>query len=477
MMDDNLSQSFRWYKRPDLRLRLHQSMKTLIVLVVFFFLLFHSKTTEESNFYFTFSYPLSTLPSHPTMPSKAIYVKSLREHPFQEKEQVNKITPVEIKAIITPAYEQWLENFPVKFPSETLKNLYEFALSLDTLHRLRYSWGMGAFNSQKSPHLLMYGTVGTERYQEYVKRIRKYPDSAFSKVRFLRILISTYTAAHYFQIPYPTLFCLFFQESKFNFEIISPTGAKGIGQLTDIGVSQVKERRTQRWEELRLQMAIKHLQKIYADPVITKVLALMNLNVELPTLHKLPLLIHKPSLHSIFYREVHRELDLLGYTKDENYLMIRRLSIKVGQGAILPERYAMIHKAYTEVIERRYAAHVGNVFHIETNILISAMLLRHYYKYPWTLDGTEAKLTPPVRAMLAVAAYNHGETRIKRFLRYLTTNYPWLDLGTLSLQELSDFFNRKDLVKGLGISYRKTKEVHQHARQVMNCSESVPLFQ
>ena len=98
----------------------------------------------------------------------------------------------------------------------------------------------------------------------------------------LRILISIQAAAHFFEVPYPALFCLFFQESKFDFLADSATGAKGIGQLTSIGLREIRRLRQSSKIEIKLQKTAAYVNQVYSDTQIQQWLSYLGLNIYFP---------------------------------------------------------------------------------------------------------------------------------------------------------------------------------------------------
>ncbi|HHZ79129.1 MAG TPA: hypothetical protein EYN57_09380, partial [Candidatus Lambdaproteobacteria bacterium] len=98
-------------------------------------------------------------------------------------------------------------------------------IQFESISRLRFNRGTGRLFSQKDLEGLADHFINSRWYREALKILSTNNTYGFSEERLLRVLISIQAAAHFFEVPYPALFCLFFQESKFDFMANSATGA------------------------------------------------------------------------------------------------------------------------------------------------------------------------------------------------------------------------------------------------------------
>ena len=132
-------------------------------------------------------------------------------------------------------------------------------LQFETISRKRFNRGTKSLSSQAELEDLAEHIVESRWYREAIKRFSSNNAYGFSEERLLRVLFSIQVASNSFDIPYPALFCLFFQESKFDFLANSHTGAKGIGQLTSIAIKEISRLRKNTNKELLLQRTAKNI--------------------------------------------------------------------------------------------------------------------------------------------------------------------------------------------------------------------------
>ena len=81
---------------------------------------------------------------------------------------------------------------------------------------------------------------------------------------------------------------------------------------------------------------------------------------------------------SLLLPEVQKRLQEEQLPYASNTSQIRRRLNRLRQGRPLSLAYAPIHAHYVAALEESYAGEPGNIFHIETNILLSTLLFRHY---------------------------------------------------------------------------------------------------
>jgi hypothetical protein len=354
-----------------------------------------------------------------------------------------------------------------------LQRLHKFSVSFDLISRLRFNRGVTHLENQKEIDDLIDHIIQSRWYMEYMTRITANPAYEYMETRALQILITIHTAAHFFDIPFPTLFCLLFQESKFDFKIVSHTGAMGLGQLTRIGLEQIEILRQKEEYEALLQAAINHLGNIYQDIFILRALKEMGFHPVFPQLSRFPLEVEltKPKgLDPEIIRATQKELELKGLFPKLDYAKLKSLLTKVRRGFVLPEHYAPLRPTYVKVIQREYGKHLGNIYNPETNILYSAMLLRFYLNYSWKINGQKLRLRPNVKAITAVVAYNEGSRGVLSYLHKLKKDFPDLDLNRADIQELEITFTQERVLQNHPGAPRKAHEIFKHAWAIKNCS-------
>jgi len=150
---------------------------------------------------------------------------------------------------------------------------------------------------------------------------------------------------------------------------------------------------------------------------------------------------------------------------------MKALVQRILRGDVLSGKYAVIHLAVRAVAERRYGKKYGSVLNVETNILLTAVLLRYYLNYPWKHKSKRLHFQPSVRAILAIAAYNQGEATVLKWLRQLRKAHPDFDLELNGLEGYHPFFTRKSLKKILKNSTARSREAFLHVWNITNCSE------
>jgi len=163
-----------------------------------------------------------------------------------------------------------------------MRRLFLSFIQFESISRLRFNRGTGRLISHKDLEGLADYFIDSRWYREALKRYTSNNAYGFSEERLLRVLISIQAAAHFFEVPYPALFCLFFQESKFDFLANSATGAKGVGQLTTIALREVRRLRDFSSKEILIQRTAVHLNQVYSDPQIEIWLQNLGYNLDLP---------------------------------------------------------------------------------------------------------------------------------------------------------------------------------------------------
>jgi len=280
-------------------------------------------------------------------------------------------------------HRSYFEKKKNKFVNERMRRIIMMFMQFESISRQIFNRGTVSLPTQTDFEGLADRVVESRWYREALNRFSSNNAYGFSEERMLRVLMSIHTAAHFFEVPYPTLFCLFFQESKFDFLADSATGAKGIGQLTSIGLREVQRLRNASEMELKLQKTAFHLNRVYTDPQIQKWLENLGFKINFAKISPIPEKIEFTRLSSAFMREVGKELVKDGQSYGENTSLLWFLSKRLRRGDILSNRFAHMHKVFSQMLEEQYARSQASAYNIETNILLSTILFSHYYRYRW----------------------------------------------------------------------------------------------
>ena len=386
------------------------------------------------------------------------------------------MSSVQLMQTINKTHNSYIKKKNIKYFNDSMRRIFMTFMQYESLSRLRFNRGTGRLNSQKDLEGLADYFISSRWYREALKRYSSNDAYGFSEERLLRVLISIQASAHFFEVPYPALFCLFFQESKFDFLANSATGAKGVGQLTTIALREIRRLRNFSANDILIQRTAFHLNQVYTDPHIVKWLENLGFNNDLPKIAPIPEDIEFTRLNSAFMREVGKRLVEDGHSYGKNISLLWFLSRKIRRGRILHRRYIHMHKVFSDMLAERYASSPASTYNIETNILISTMLFSNYYRYQWRKNQKLLEISAEARVILAAAAYNHGQTGMRRFLINLKYEFPMLDFKTLSARKLRMLFTTKRLSRALQRPFYKIREASRHVRHIMNCAEKSPLL-
>ena len=117
------------------------------------------------------------------------------------------ISPVKnLLSLANQFYSDFTKGKKIKFPNENMGRMHRFALTYDPISRAHFSRGVIQLPSQrKIPELIDYALRGD--WLEQVTRMTSDPIYGYSESRALRIFVGSHAAAHFYDIPYPTLFC------------------------------------------------------------------------------------------------------------------------------------------------------------------------------------------------------------------------------------------------------------------------------
>ena len=228
-------------------------------------------------------------------------------------------------------------------------------------------------------------------------------------------------------------------------------------------------------KELLLQKTADHLNKVYSDPQINLWLKNLGFKINLPKIKPIPKNIEFTRINSAFMREVGKKLVKNGQAYGENIGLLWYLSKKIRRGRILSDRYAHTHKVFSQMLENEYAVSPSSAYNIETNIIASTMLFNNYYRYKWKQKNEIFDLSADARVIVAVAAYNHGQSGMRRFLINLRKEFPKLEYKFLSAKKIEDLFTSSRLSKALQRPLYKVRETSRHVRNIIECSVKRPM--
>ncbi len=353
-----------------------------------------------------------------------------------------------------------------------IERLQRLLIGYDQIYKTLFGFDTNQLKCQKSNEAIVEHVMRSRWFNEFLIPVTGKPVYEYAENVSLRIAIATHAGSAFFDLPYPTLICLLFRESKFDAKALSPTGALGLGQLTSIGLSQLQKLRGNSDEEKRIQDAARHISDLYRHEQMLEILYRLGFQPDLPDLGPFPNHIERinPVTRS-FIEDVASELIQKGYAFGNDFDLIGRLVKREFRGEVLRGRYAAVHPVVLNVVDRRYGRRYGNVFNIETNILASCMLLRYYFHYPWRINGEKIRVRPCLRSLLAIAAYNQGPTPVSRFLEYVSMDSPNLDLENATADDLKPLFTKARISKSLKGRYRRAGEIYHHVVNIRACSE------
>ena len=353
-----------------------------------------------------------------------------------------------------------------------VQRLLEYLLLQESLARWHYHWGTQALPQQRSLSQLQHYFLQSYWFRENLQEMLIQREYGFPELSLVRVLSAIQASSYFLEIPYPTLFCLFFKESRLDYKAVSPTGARGLGQLTGIGIQQIEQIRRQAGEDERLQATLAHLQRRYADPTWQGLLQELGFEGTLPQDLSLPSRMEVPTRYaSLRLPEVQQRLLAQQLPYASNTMFVQRQLRRMRQGRRLPLEYAPIHAQYVEVLQESYASEPGNIFHIETNVLLSSALFRHYLNYEWRFRGNTWDLQPAVRRALAVAAYNQGQTGVRRLL-YILRRELRKEPNEITLADLLRNLTLKRVQRALEGSEAQSRELRDHVLQIAECAEA-----
>ncbi len=347
-----------------------------------------------------------------------------------------------------------------------------YLLLQESLARWHYHWGTEALPGQRNQTQLYNYFLSSYWFQENLQRFLAQSEYGFPELSLVRTLSAIQASAFFLEVSYPTIFCLFFKESRLDYKAVSASGARGLGQLTGIAIKQIELLREDTEEQNRLNAALHHLQQRYADPTWQGILTELGYQVQLPQNLSLPPKMVVPTRSaSLLLPEVQKRLkeEQLPYASKTS--QIRRRLNRLRQGRSLSLTYAPIHAHYVLALEEIYAGEPGNIFHIETNILLSTLLFRHYLQSKWRYGKSVWKPRPEVQRVLAVAAYNQGQSSARNLFRLLQKEIDKKP-EEITLKEFVEHLTPQRVQQALKGSKAQARELIDHALNVADCAES-----
>ncbi|MGK0290231.1 MAG: hypothetical protein ACI86H_001686 [bacterium] len=376
-----------------------------------------------------------------------------------------------IERLINRSYPFFKRRHPT--PNKKLERFVHFLYTYPLASSIRFKRDVIILKRQKSVTELLEYMYKSRWYREYLTRITNDPAYEYMASRGLRIFMTTHVASHYFEVPFPTLFCLIFQESKFDFKVNSYTGAIGLGQLTSIGMRQIKRLRRFKRYEGRLQNATRYLGQTYHDPFILKYLRKLGFYPKFPVVVKFPknMEYNLPQLENYSITSaVGRELVKRGHDYGKNFSLVEKMNDKVRRGYMIAGKYAPFHAAYADVLWKTYGRHLGNAYNPETSIFYSAILMRYYYNYNWKIGRRKIRFQPSVRSILAASAYNRGQSVVRKFLKSLKTDYPKIKFHRLNVHSMKRYFTKNRFYRVLKGDKIEAGEIASHIQSIYQCS-------
>lgn len=393
---------------------------------------------------------------------------------FESAVDVSQTSPFTYKKIRMAIDEYYEKNKPKgQIPNAVLERFVRFVLTYDLFSRLRFGRGVDHFHGQKQIPELVGFIMQNRWYQDFLVRKTDDPTYGFMENHALQIVIGMHTAAHVFQLPYPTLFCLLFQESRFDFKISSPTGAVGLGQLTTVGLRQIAHLRTKMGYEKRLQTATTHLGNVYRDPFLLRYLEELGFKPKFPESVSVPRRVVSGAPRLVtkeILDEISNELLAMGNTVGAERKQLRNLLGKLQRGKMLPVRFAAVHQVFKHTVERRFGRDPESLLNPITNIFSTAILLRYYMGYRWKAAGKTLPMKPVIRSLAAIAAYNEGQEGVKRFFGRLRTDFPHINLRHASIKELEPIFTQQRVQANHPDDPGKAGEIFRHVTKIRDCS-------
>lgn len=287
----------------------------------------------------------------------------------------------------------------------------------------------------------------------------------------VRVYCSALVASRVFHIPPSLLLCLLLQESRLSTTAISPTGAQGAGQLTAVAIEEVDSLLTQS-SRLRGKMRLYQdtLSRLYGDPTTRKVLGELVPELRLPVFARINRVerfaITEPLVRRVrlLLEKKHPELAAEG--------QLQTLCERMRDGQPLAAEQEPVARAYRIAATELYNVQPGNTFNPETNVAVSAMLFRHYMRYPWSLEGRRLVMPFALRCALAVLAYNQGPRAGQRILKHIAGT-GLLSVEDLSIRTLLQLYSVEMVQEALGPdSGMRSGELYRHFEAVMGCALS-----
>ena len=414
-------------------------------------------------------YPIASYPQPPSSLLDLTPIPTSPLTPTRRPDRLHSINRTHLNQVIASELQGLHETSDTAASSNNPQpSLFKLMLGFDRFSRLRYGRGVGRLPDQRSLRELTAYLMNSRWHREVLARLLNSQDRAVTETRLLRVFVTAHAGAHFFELPFPTFFCLLFQESQLDFTVTSRTGARGVAQLTAIGLRQIDQLRKQPEWETRLQRAYRYLGLLHHDPEFQRWQQQLGLQFFPLDLQTLPQQVRLDRIGPEMVRKTLWRLKWQGQQAWDD-TAVRRLSYRLRRGWRVADRLIPVQSAFNLAVEQHFGNDPNSVFHPETNILLGAMLVRYYLRYRWNRNGVPIPVPWKARPLLAVAAYNHGQSPMLRLLTQLQQEMGLENFQKLDSAQLLHYFTPQRLGRALR-SYRKVKEVRRHVQKIHQCS-------
>ena len=133
-----------------------------------------------------------------------------QHYPLHDAEkQVTRISNLPAEEIWEKAdalYRQYSIDHPAG--NIHLEKLYRFLLTYDLISRLRFNRGVDILPGQNDIPEIIDHVMEKRWFEEYLSKVTADPAYEYKEYYPVQVIIALHTAAHFFQLPFPTLFCL-----------------------------------------------------------------------------------------------------------------------------------------------------------------------------------------------------------------------------------------------------------------------------
>lgn len=124
------------------------------------------------------------------------------------------MSSIQLLQNVTNKHKSYFEMKNDQHINASMRRLFLSFIQFESISRLRFNRGTGRLISHRDLEGLAEYFIDSRWYREALKRNSSNNSYGFSEERLLRVLISIQAAAHFFEVPYPALFCLFFKNQN-----------------------------------------------------------------------------------------------------------------------------------------------------------------------------------------------------------------------------------------------------------------------